>query len=223
MKRKSPKRNNWLPLGGLLAALCMLGAVFAPGTRPITLPTMAPSLSVAAQNPRPTTPPPTFTPRPTLTATPAPVRAQVLAVTANLRAGPGTAYARVGGLQQGDFVTVLAVSEDRDWWLVEYRGGTAWLSADPTIAVALQGDLIALPVQIVPTLRPVPTRAATRAPSTRRPTEIPTFEFTGGGSGGSCSPCPRNCTQAKAMGCSASEAAACGLDRDGDGVACYGD
>lgn len=35
--------------------------------------------------------------------------------------------------------------------------------------------------------------------------------------------CPSNCDGAKAMGLSAEQAAACGLDRDGDGVACYGD
>ncbi|MDZ4763958.1 MAG: excalibur calcium-binding domain-containing protein [Chloroflexota bacterium] len=35
--------------------------------------------------------------------------------------------------------------------------------------------------------------------------------------------CPRNCTEAVAWGLSAYQAAACGLDRDGDGVACYGD
>lgn len=45
---------------------------------------------------------------------------------------------------------------------------------------------------------------------------------TSSGSGTSFT-CPSNCTQARAMGLSASQAAACGLDRDGDGVACYGD
>lgn len=35
--------------------------------------------------------------------------------------------------------------------------------------------------------------------------------------------CPRNCTEAVAWGVSAQHAAACGLDRDGDGMACYGD
>lgn len=35
--------------------------------------------------------------------------------------------------------------------------------------------------------------------------------------------CPSNCTEARAQGVSAEDAAACGLDRDGDGVACYGD
>jgi uncharacterized protein YraI len=37
------------------------------------------------------------------------------------------------------------------------------------------------------------------------------------------STCPDNCSQARAWGLTASEAAACGLDRDHDGVACYGD
>jgi hypothetical protein len=35
--------------------------------------------------------------------------------------------------------------------------------------------------------------------------------------------CPRNCREAVAWGLSAQQAALCGLDRDGDGVACYGD
>lgn len=35
--------------------------------------------------------------------------------------------------------------------------------------------------------------------------------------------CPRNCREAVAWGLSAQQAAMCGLDRDGDGVACYGD
>lgn len=35
--------------------------------------------------------------------------------------------------------------------------------------------------------------------------------------------CPTNCTEAVAMNITAQQAAACGLDRDGDGVACYGD
>lgn len=35
--------------------------------------------------------------------------------------------------------------------------------------------------------------------------------------------CPSNCDGAVAMGLSPQQAAACGMDRDGDGVACYGD
>ena len=35
--------------------------------------------------------------------------------------------------------------------------------------------------------------------------------------------CPRNCREAVAWGLSAQQAALCGLDRDNDGVACYGD
>lgn len=35
--------------------------------------------------------------------------------------------------------------------------------------------------------------------------------------------CPENCDAARAGGLTARQAADCGLDRDGDGVACYGD
>lgn len=35
--------------------------------------------------------------------------------------------------------------------------------------------------------------------------------------------CPSNCDEAVSRGVSAEQAASCGLDRDGDGVACYGD
>lgn len=45
---------------------------------------------------------------------------------------------------------------------------------------------------------------------------------TGGGSGQN-NPRPGNCSTAVAMGLSAEQSAAAGLDRDGDGVACYGD
>lgn len=44
-------------------------------------------------------------------------------------------------------------------------------------------------------------------------TSVPSGSFT----------CPKNCTEARARGVSAQLAAACGLDRDGDGVACYGE
>ena len=56
----------------------------------------------------------------------------------------------------------------------------------------------------VSTIRPQPTAA----PTSRRSSSLL---------------CPSNCDQARARGMSASAAAACGLDRDHDGVACYGD
>lgn len=66
----------------------------------------------------------------------------------------------------------------------------------------------------VTTIRPRPT-----AP---RPTFRPPASSSGNRSGSSFS-CPSNCTEARSRGMSAGAAAACGLDGDGDGVACYGD
>jgi len=70
-------------------------------------------------------------------------------------------------------------------------------------------------------------RAATRAARptntprpTRRPTQRPSSSSS---SGSSTTRNPSNCDEAIAMGMTAEEAAQAGLDRDGDGVACYGD
>jgi len=57
---------------------------------------------------------------------------------------------------------------------------------------------------------------------TFNPTPRPLSGSSGSSSGSSFS-CPSNCTEARARGVSAGMAAACGLDRDHDGVACYGD
>lgn len=56
-----------------------------------------------------------------------------------------------------------------------------------------------------PTITPTPTVTPTRTPYPQ--------SFI----------CPRNCTEARQRGVSAFRAAQCGLDADGDGVACYGD
>lgn len=76
------------------------------------------------------------------------------------------------------------------------------------------------------TRRPIATRRPT---ATRRPpTEVPIIQPTTppiAQQQPAVQPktCPRNCDEAKKMGLSPQEAAACGLDRDHDGVACYGD
>lgn len=68
---------------------------------------------------------------------------------------------------------------------------------------------------------PPPMSAATRTlviERTSTPRPINAFS-----AGGGSSSCPRNCDEARTRGVSAARAAACGLDRDNDGVACYGD
>lgn len=56
-----------------------------------------------------------------------PSAAVVTAQSLNVRAGAGTAYARVGTLHRGDRVSVLSVSGG--WAKIAYNGGTAYVSA----------------------------------------------------------------------------------------------
>jgi hypothetical protein len=78
-----------------------------------------------------------------------------------------------------------------------------------------------------PTVRPTRRLAntATRRPiSTPRPTRTPRPTVNQSTQPQSGLSCPRNCSTAVARGMSAQDAAKCpGLDRDHDGVACYGD
>lgn len=84
-----------------------------------------------------------------------------------------------------------------------------WRDGSWRLDVAQVATVTSIPVRVVPTI--APTARATRTVVLRQ--QSSGSEFT----------CPRNCDGAVAMGLSPQQAAACGLDRDGDGVACYGD
>jgi hypothetical protein len=123
----------------------------------------------------------------------------------NLRSCPKTDCERVGTLSGGATVTVTGVINGDEveegnviWYEVSFGGGSAYvysslLSPQP------------------PTPRPTarPQQQAVQQP----PAQPAQPSFT----------CPSNCDGARAMGLSPEQAASCGLDRDGDGVACYGD
>lgn len=120
----------------------------------------------------------------------------------NVRSGPGTDFAPVGRLATGAAITVTGMSGG--WYRISFNGDEGWVSGELTSASA-------------PIAAPLPAVQ-------------PAAVGSGGGGGSSQGPaagtegaCPRNCTEAVAMGVSAQRAAECGLDRDGDGVACYGD
>jgi hypothetical protein len=120
------------------------------------------------------------------------------------RACPFTDCEIVGTYQYGDQVDVDAiaigttVSGTPEWFRVRWRDGRI-------VYIHQSLTMVSLPL----------------------PTSPPIQAFSGSGnssSGGSNNAtCPRNCDEARAMGVSASFAASCGLDRDRDGVACYGD
>jgi len=59
------------------------------------------------------------------------VRSEIL----NVRAGPGTNYARVRVLKQGEDIIIVGISEDRKWYRVE----DGWVAGD--YVTILSGDL----------------------------------------------------------------------------------
>lgn len=92
---------------------------------------------------------------------------------ANLRAGPGTTYARVGFLEQGAKVTAIAQTRDGQW--IQSENG--WVFHN-----LLDGIPAALPlpqsVPSPPTPTPLPpTATATPAPSTSTPVPTPTSKL----------------------------------------------
>jgi uncharacterized protein YgiM (DUF1202 family) len=88
----------------------------------------------------------------------------------NVRSEPSTEGEVLGGLYLGDKVEVLAVSQDGNWWLVEYPDGpegTAWVNGE---FVRFQGDQAAVAVFGQPEATATPTPRPTHAASTSTPT-----------------------------------------------------
>ena len=72
----------------------------------------------------------------------------------NLRAQPSTSAAIVGGLQNGEAITVLGRNEAGDWLRLEEEGEEAWVFAN---LVNIDGDISALFVGAVPDVAPETT------------------------------------------------------------------
>ncbi len=105
---------------------------------------------------------PTSTSVVTKTPTPMPTSTEmpyVMAKTAvNVRSGPGTVYAVLGQIQQGDKLPLLARTANADWWQVNYQGEMAWVSAS-LVEASYSGTEIEIAQDIPPTpiLTPTPT------------------------------------------------------------------
>lgn len=117
-----------------------------------------------------------------------------------LRSCPQTSCEEVATLTNGQAVTVDGAINGEAvnvgnavWYRVRWQGGEAYAYSD--------------------ILTPRPPAAPTSAPVQQQVSQP----------SGAASSCPANCDEARAQGMTAQQAAACGLDRDGDGVACYGD
>jgi uncharacterized protein YraI len=138
------------------------------------LPTGTPTASPTATD----APTPTMTPTPTPTE---PIIAGIIEVTEpiNVRAEPSTDGELLGGLYLGDKADVLAISQDGDWWQVEFADGpegVGWVAVE---FVRFQGDQAAVPIFGLGTITPTPrpTNTPTRTPTPRLPmlTELPTL------------------------------------------------
>ncbi len=105
---------------------------------------------------------------PTAAAEPTTPMAFVTAAILNLRAGPGTGFASVGAVVEGDALPILgqigatadsdsgADSSSQRWWQVDTAAGPAWLFGD---YVRAAGPLDGVPI-VEPTAETVPASAA---------------------------------------------------------------
>jgi spore germination protein YaaH len=102
----------------------------------------------------------TYTPVPTPTPmpTPTPDFVEVTAKSsANVRSGPGTAYAKTGTLNAGATYRVIGQSETPGWWQISFDGKEAWVSAD-MVDVNGPTEIVAV-VQVAPPPTAVPVAA----------------------------------------------------------------
>ncbi len=59
----------------------------------------------------------------------------------NVRAGPGTVYDTVGGLNQGGSAPVSGKSSDGTWWYIDTPGGHGWVSGSVVTASCIPSSL----------------------------------------------------------------------------------
>lgn len=163
---------------------------------PMSTPTIPPTNTRAPTPTKTVTPTRTPTTKPTDTATPAPtpmptaaptdtptaapVTAPVASGNANLRAGPGTDYAVIGGVVAGQALEISGVSGNGQWYQL---ASGMWISAQ---LVNGAPPASTLPVVAAP---PLPTVALSSTPVPQRSEPVtvaqPTSAPAGGGSAGS--------------------------------------
>jgi hypothetical protein len=235
------KRPN--RLRGCLVLLLLLGVLYVVSQNGRSSSVSRPTAVARATEPRAAGPAPTVTPSATITETPVPATAaptlsldDLMATSEAVR--PALEQVLVG-LPDLQSLTSVSAMQLADGWYVDVVAGIAPADDNeftmPRILTAVEGvvqPIINLRVttpqrtwlwengewkyvalgaaRVPPTVTSIPI---TVAPVVRsQPQAQPGFV------------CPRNCDGAVAMGLSAQQAASCpGLDRDKDGVACYGD
>jgi len=69
--------------------------------------------------------------------------------TVNIRTGPGTEYADIGNLPEGDTAQVIGRNANTTWWQINYDGITGWVVARYA-RIEAGADLSQIPVQAAP-------------------------------------------------------------------------
>jgi uncharacterized protein YraI len=169
--------NEWVE-GTMIEPSVSYGDLYLNLTRELATQykaSLPPPEPAVAPSPAPASAASTATPEPSPTASPLPsaVRTsgtlQVRAVgSVRIRSGPGTQYAILGLLSEGQTARVIGRNADASWWQVEIptTGGAGWVTAE---FVEFMGDASQVPVAgeaaltatASPTSTPTPTRTAT--------------------------------------------------------------
>jgi uncharacterized protein YraI len=101
-----------------------VGNCWASADAKLTKPTTAPGA-------RPAAPTPTLIP-----ALQTDVKYVMALANVNIRSGPGTNYAQIGGMSPGQVSLVTGISANKQWWRIvcpDASIGNCWLSADPKL------------------------------------------------------------------------------------------
>lgn len=169
---------------------------------------------------------------PSLSPMPSPTVILTAKAALNIRSGPGTGYQILDTMKAG--TTAKIIGQNSGWWNIQRDELAGWVINDPSL-VDIEGDASQVAqVDAPPTAAfvqavksPAPAQPTSASSNNPQPTPVPvkpqpTAAPVQASGGCPMAPRPRNCKTAVAAGLSAQQAAACGLDGDGDGVACYG-
>lgn len=89
----------------------------------------------------------------------------------NVRSGPSTNFVPVLGVLPGnEDVPILAANPAGSWYKINFNGGIAWISSDPSLVTLVSGDPATLPREVGPA---IPTLQPTAPPIQVQPTAAP--------------------------------------------------
>jgi hypothetical protein len=187
------RRNLFLLVGLILAALVVSGCAQSAPKTPAVPPTKTPkptftatamAAAVQLEIPTATRPPTTPTAVATATAVPSPTPVPPTPTPAapkltanqniNVRGGPGTNYARIGELAAGQSFDIIGKNNGGDWYQFNFNGQRGWVRQDfVTVSGDAGGVQIAQNIPAPPPTAPPPPPAPPTAPPAPPPPAAP--------------------------------------------------